>query len=73
MSEKPQQLAAQPIQQVSPMAALLALSGRHEAMDGYYINRTKVLEQEKLLLQERIAELEQELAALMANASSSSA
>lgn len=56
-------------QQVSPMAALLALSGRHEVLDAYYANRVKVLENDKLLLQSRISELEAELAELKPAAS----
>lgn len=48
-------------QQVSPMAALLALGGRHEVLDAYYSNRVKVLEDDKLLLQARVAELEAEV------------
>lgn len=48
-------------QQVHPMAALLALGGRHEVLDAYYSNRVKVLENDKLLLQARVAELEKEV------------
>ena len=54
----------EPTQQVHPMAALLALSGRHEALDAYYTNRVKVLENDKLTLQARVAELEGEIDAL---------
>ncbi|KFC62786.1 hypothetical protein FF80_03353 [Devosia sp. LC5] len=60
---KKQSEQAEP-QQVSPMAALLALGGRHEVLDAYYSNRVKVLENDKLMLQARVAELEAEIDAM---------
>lgn len=61
--------ADQTTRQISPVAALRAASGRIDMLEGYYPNRVKILEDEKLALEERVAELEQQLAALRADAS----
>ena len=47
--------------QIHPVAALRAASGRLDALDAYYQNRVKVLEHEKLTLEQRVAELEARL------------
>ncbi|UJW87948.1 hypothetical protein [Devosia sp. SL43] len=49
---------------IHPIAALRAAGKRVDMLESFYPNQVKILEQEKLVLEQRVAELEGQLAAL---------
>ena len=55
--------------QINPVAALRAASGRLDALDAYYINRVKILENDKLTLEARLESMEHQISSLQTQVS----